>query len=102
MEKTSKNIRIVESLAESYGVKLDIRQGSRHKKIYYEGKLVGILPTGNGKGTGRHMMNAMAQVRRAIEERLSIVRTRSVGKPEPDNHPNGGSSGSSGGGGKGR
>lgn len=42
-----------------------IENGSSHRKIKVEGRLVGILPKGKGRDTDRSEKNIIAQIRRA-------------------------------------
>lgn len=56
---------------EKTGLSWEIMQGSKHKKIYLQGRLVGILPRDGKKGAERTVCNTIAQIRRAAQSIFS-------------------------------
>ena len=58
--------REIESTLRSSNRSWFIREGSRHRKIVIDGKLVGILPM-TKEAEGRAGKNVLSQVRRAVK-----------------------------------
>lgn len=68
MVKANKMVKIVRSLAASYGREDDLEfvQGGSHIKVFLNRKMITILPNGNRTSNGRGIDNNVAEVRRAL------------------------------------
>lgn len=62
---------LIKEAAEELGVELIFEEGKRHWKVFYEERMIMILPKGNPGNKGRAFLNNLAQLRRAVEGRYA-------------------------------
>lgn len=58
----------VETWLEETGLPWSIEPGSKHTKVFLNGRFVTVLSNGTGKEMGRRQMNVRASIRRAARE----------------------------------
>lgn len=62
---------LIKEAADEMGVELVFEEGKRHWKVFYESRMIMILPKGNPSNKGRALLNNIAQLRRAVEGRYA-------------------------------
>lgn len=70
MPRSNKISRLIQRMAEDYGVSLEIREGGKHNKVYMNDRMIAVLSRGDGINSGRALMNSMQHIRKAIEVEL--------------------------------
>ena len=63
--------RELEKFLSQFDVPWEIVTGSRHRKVYVAGKMIGVISSGNRQGCLRSTSNLHANIRRHIKEYLN-------------------------------